>query len=318
METENSKISVDAVITWVDGGDQNHKNKMAPFIKDKKRGNAVKFRTRFDQVEEIKFTVDSIIKFAPFINYIYIVTDNQVPSFLKSNSTKYQNVIIIDHKAIFKNKEVHLPVFNCRSIETQLYKIPNLSEHFIYFNDDMFLIKETKISDFFVDGLPILRGKWLKFNKDILYKRIFSKKLKSTKASHKKAQEKGAQIIGYKKYYKFEHTPDPLRKSTFIKYFKQNPEIEDLNCSFKFRSHLQFTPQGLANHLEIENKTSFLKKDCQLTYIQNYKKPFFWLKFKLKLTEHNKNKLFLNMQGLNQCPKEKLDFVLTWLEKTTS
>jgi hypothetical protein len=313
-----SNYPVDAVITWVDGGDENHQKKILPFLSDKEIVGNKNFRTRFDQVEEIKHTVDSILKFAKFIRNIYIVTDNQIPKFLKNKDTlhKYNNVKIIDHSLIFEDQYSFLPVFNCRPIETRLYKVPNLSEHFIYFNDDMFLIKETKVEDFFVKGFPVLRGKWFKLNEDNLLKKIFSSKNKKTRAGHKIAQQKGAKIIGFKKYFKFHHTPYSLRKSTFENFFKLSPETETLNIKHRFRNYEQFTPQGLANHIEIKNKTCVLKSDYQMIYIQSYKKPLFWLKYKLITLSKKRDKLFLCTQSLDQCPPEKLKFIKNWLQNT--
>lgn len=309
-------MQIDAVITWVDGKDELHQQKMLPYLENKEVVRNKKFRTRFDQVEEIKYTVNSILKFAPFIRNIFIVTDNQTPKFLKNKQEgEYTNVFIVDHQQIFKDDIEFLPVFNCRPIETKLYDIPNLSEHFIYFNDDMFLLKEVKISDFFIDGKPVVRGKWLKFNENIFYKRLFNSEKKKKRAGHKKAQEMSAKLLGFKKYYKFHHTPYPLRVSTFKNFFKENKEIERLNIKHKFRDSEQYTPQGLANHIEIKNKTAVLKNDYQLVYFQNYKKSFVWLKYKLNTFTKRKDKLFLNMQSLDQCPGEKQNYVLNWLEE---
>lgn len=309
-----SEYPVDAVITWVDGGDKNHQKKMLPYVKDIKKIN----RNRYDQVEEIKYTVDSILKFATFIQKIFIVTDEQTPSFLKSNVKKYTNVVIIDHKIIFEEKEEFLPTFNSRSIETNLFKIPKLSEHFVYFNDDMFLIKETNLNDFFINGLPVLRGKWNSLQEDRWLKNVFYKLPDKTRANHRKGQELGAKILRFKKFYKFSHTPYPLRRSTFINFFKENGNLETQNSKYKFRHYKQFIPQSLINHIEIKNKTCVLKKNHKLVFIQNYKKNLSNLKIKLKLAEYNNNKVFLNLQGLNQCPEEKLTFILNWLKKITN
>ena len=310
-----SNFPVDAVIAWVDGGDENHQKKIFPYLRDKKIISNKNFRTRFDQVEEIKYTVDSILKFAKFIRNIYIVTDNQTPKFLKNKDTlhKYNNVKIIDHSLIFEDQCSFLPVFNCRPIETRLYKIPNLSEYFIYFNDDMFLIRETKVKDFFEEGFPVLRGKWFQLNEDNLLKKIFSSKKKKTRAGHKIAQQKGAKIIGFKKYYKFEHTPHPFRKSTFSNFFKENKDIEKNNIKYRFRNINQFTPQSLINHIEIKNGTCKLESEYKMVYFQNYKKPFWWIKFKLLNFTKNADKLFLCMQSLDQCPEKKLKFIKKWL-----
>ncbi len=155
---------IDAVILWVDGNDEKHKEKILPFLENKVSVSSKKFRTRYDQVNEIKFTVNSILKYASYIRNIYIITDNQTPPFLKENERKYKTVSIIDHTVILKGYEQFLPTFNCRPLETSLYRIPDLAEHFIYLNDDFFLINKTKPTDFFKNGLPILRGKWLKFD----------------------------------------------------------------------------------------------------------------------------------------------------------
>ena len=113
-------MQIDAVITWVDGKDEAHLQKMLPFLEDKSQVKNKNFRTRFDQVEEIRFTVQSILKYAPFIRNIYIVTDNQVPNFIKNKTQgTFENVFIVDHVAIFKEDLDFLPVFNCRPIETK-------------------------------------------------------------------------------------------------------------------------------------------------------------------------------------------------------
>lgn len=310
IKNSASEFPIDAVILWVDGADENHKKKIIPFLKNPEVIRSKKFRTKFDQVDEVKFTIDSILKFAPYIRNIFIVTDNQTPHFLTDNNIKnhYNKVSIIDHNIIFAGYEEYLPTFNCRPIETCIFRIPNLAEHFIYFNDDFFLINKTKPEDFFRNGAPVLRGKWQKFDNDIFYK-----KFKKPRVSHKTAQQKAAQIVGFNKYYNFKHTPHPLRKSTFEDFFNTNKDVFIENIKHKFRNKNQFTPQGLANHIEIKNKTCTLKSDLQLMYFRSYKKPLFWYKFKLNI--NNKEKLFLGLQSLDQCPSTILNYLLYWLKK---
>ena len=307
--TKAEQEPIDAVILWVDGNDDNHKAKMLPFLDDKTKINSENFRTRYDQVNEIKFTIDSIIKFAPYIRTIFVITDNQIPVFLKesNNEKTYKKVSIVDHSVIFRGYEEFLPTFNCRPIESCLHKIPNLAEHFIYFNDDFFLIDDTKPEDFFKNGLPILRGKWLKFDENRLHK-----KFKKQRVGHKMAQQLAAKLIGFNKYYNFKHTPHPLRKSTLENYFNINEDVFLENIRYRFRNAKQFTPQGLANHLEIKNKTCLFKDDLQLMYFRSYKKPIHWYKFKLNIKA--KGKLFLGLQGLDQSPPNILEYILRWLK----
>ena len=310
MTKYKTKIhNIDAVILWVNGNDQKHKIKISNYVYNKSEISLTKFRTRFDQVNEIKFTIDSILKFAPYIENIHIITDEQTPEFLEKidNNDYYKKVSIVDHKVVFKDFEQFLPTFNCRPIETCMHRIPGLAEHFIYFNDDFFLIKHTKPTDFFRNGLPVLRGKWLKFDKDIFYK-----KFKKIRVGHKKAQQKAAQLIGLEKYYNFKHTPHPLRKSTFKTYFNNNPNIFIENIKYKFRNENQFTPQGLANHIEIKNKSCVLISDLELLYMRSYTKPLLWIKFIFLLNGNKKR--FLGLQSLDQCPSKTLKFLSKWIE----
>ncbi len=306
---------IDAVILWVDGNDPLHKEKMLLYLKDKVTVNNVNFRTRFDQVNEIKYTVQSLKKFAPYIRNIFIVTDNQQPDFLKEENrlSIYDNVFIIDHTTIFKGYEEFLPTFCSKSIETCIHKIPNLAEHFIYLNDDFFIINKTKPTDFFRNGDPVLRGKWLKFDEDIFYK-----KFKKPRLGHKSAQQRAAKLAGLKKYYNFKHTPHPLRKSSLETYFKEHQDVFLKNIKYKFRNKKndQFLMQGLSNHIEIKNNTCHFENDFRLVYFRSYKKPLTW--YELKFQNSINKKLFLGLQSLDRCPPKILNFIINWLENRIS
>lgn len=64
-------------------------------------------------------------KFAPWVNKVYLVMDNQKPDWLNLESEK---LVLVDHKEIINND--YLPVFSSNTIECNIHKIPNLSEHF--------------------------------------------------------------------------------------------------------------------------------------------------------------------------------------------
>ena len=319
-----NNITIDAVITWVDGEDESHQKKINKYIKDKQKVNSIGFKTRYNQVNEIEFSVKSILKYAKFVRNIFIVTDNQVPDFLKDKDKAkrdFPNVFIIDHKIIFEGYQQYLPTFNCLPIESLLYKIPGLSEHFLYLNDDFFLFREAKITDFFIETKPVIRGVWTSFYEDIWYKKIerklhkiLGKEEKKNIYGFKKGQQTIAKLLGFKKYVRLDHTIAPLKKSTYEKFYNEFPELLERNIKHRFRHPEQYTNQSLANHLEIKNNTFVLKNDYQLVYFQNYKKPLFWIKYRLKKAIEN-NKLFLCMQSLDQCTEEKLAYIKKWLTK---
>ena len=82
-------------------------------------------------------------------NNIYFVTWGHIPKWLNVNDPQIK---IVNHQDYIPNE--YLPVFQANPIEINFHKIPGLSEHFVYFNDDMFLIAPVSKNDFFVEGLP--------------------------------------------------------------------------------------------------------------------------------------------------------------------
>ncbi|EAR12681.1 hypothetical protein PI23P_08645 [Polaribacter irgensii 23-P] len=320
MQTDEDFV-VDAVITWVDGNDQKHKQKMAGFLENSSFLDTKSIGMRYDQVNEIEFSVKSILKYAKFVRNIYIVTDNQTPDFLKDiekAKIEYPTVFIVDHRTIFSGYHQYLPTFNSLSIESLLYKIPNLSEHFLYFNDDFFILNKTTATDFFIKRVPIIRGRWKLFHEDIWHKKLkaffqdFLGKKKNS-YSHNQGLQKSAKFLKMEKYILPKHTPSSLRKSTLSNYFEKHSNVLEKNIKYRFRHPSQFVCHSLSNHLEIKKNTFIFKKDCQLIYLQNYKKPFFWIKLKLNYMAKDQNKLFLCMQSLNQSSEKKLQYIKSWL-----
>ena len=148
-------MKIDVVYTWVDGADSEWNRKRS--VVAEKLGARVSSNAnsdaRFQHNDELKYSLRSVYQFAPWVNKIFIVTDNQVPSWLDISHPK---ITIIDHKSIFRDQS-HLPTFSARAIEANLHHIEDLSEHFIYFNDDMFLGKSTKPTHFFTkNGTPYI------------------------------------------------------------------------------------------------------------------------------------------------------------------
>ncbi|GAB5031142.1 n-acetylglucosamine-1-phosphotransferase subunits alpha beta-like [Nannochloropsis oceanica] len=99
---------------------------------------------RYRDSNELRFSLRSLDRFAPWVRKVYLVTDNQIPKWLALDNPRLE---IIPHTAIFPNKS-HLPVFSSPAIEAHLHRIPGLSQKFIYFNDDVFLAAPTYPEDF--------------------------------------------------------------------------------------------------------------------------------------------------------------------------
>ena len=321
----NTKFPVDAVITWVDGNDEKFQEKINNYAKIKIDWSNKKETIRYNSIEEIGIAIQSIINFAPFIRNIFLVTDNQTPNCYKQlkefNKESSVNLEIIDHKIIFDSFEEYLPTFNSCSIGTMLFRIPNLAEHFIYFNDDTFLMRETKVEDFFRNGFPVVRGKWEKFYEDQRIRKIYTKVVslfKKTKAvelpGYKKAQQKSAKLLGLKKYVRRDHTPVAIRKSTVENFFNKNPEIFKNNIQFRFRNENQFIISSLSNHLEIKKNTYYLEENFQLVYFQSYQ-SLLKIKFKLWWFEVNPKKIFMCCQNLEIANDDGIKLFFNWFNK---
>eukprot|EP01138_Halocafeteria_seosinensis_P008134 gb/GECG01008314.1/.p1 GENE.gb/GECG01008314.1/~~gb/GECG01008314.1/.p1 ORF type:complete len:1154 (+),score=123.58 gb/GECG01008314.1/:1-3462(+) len=129
------------------GSQQDKKTKTAAEVIEEKvnelRRNPVS-SNRYRDNEELRYSLRSLEKYAPWIRHIYIVTNGQVPSWLDLSDLR---VSIVSHEEIFPDPSV-LPVFSSPSIEAHLHRIPGLSKKFIYFNDDVFLGAPTWPSDF--------------------------------------------------------------------------------------------------------------------------------------------------------------------------
>ena len=164
MENKKSP-EIDAVIAWVDGSDPaliKRQQKYLKFELNKTPPGAEK--TRFNSLNEINYCLISILKFAPYIRKIFIVTDQQDPNIYplvqKYFPKRISDIHIVDHLEIFQGFESFLPTFNSICISNMLWKIKGLSDQFIYFNDDVFIVRPTNPSTFFKNNRPVLRGKW--------------------------------------------------------------------------------------------------------------------------------------------------------------
>ena len=142
---ENEKI--DFVIIWVDGNDPEWQKEKNKYDASSNSDNRI---IRYRDWGLLKYWFRGIEKFAPWVNKIHFVTWGHLPEWLDTSNPKLN---IVNHKD-FIPKE-YLPTFSSHTIELNLHRIKGLSEKFVYFNDDFFLIDEVKPSDFFKNNLPL-------------------------------------------------------------------------------------------------------------------------------------------------------------------
>ena len=150
MREKSEKI--DFVIIWVDGKDptwQKEKLQYLGMLNEKADINIDAGTVRYRDWENLKYWFRSVEKYAPWVNKVHFVTCGQVPEWLNPEAPKLH---LVNHKDYIP--EEYLPTFSSHPIELNLHRIEELSEHFVYFNDDYFLTAPVQKKDFFVNGLP--------------------------------------------------------------------------------------------------------------------------------------------------------------------
>jgi hypothetical protein len=149
---EHIGFGIDVVYTWVDGGDPDWQARKARAQGDNtwlvKADVQAANDSRFVSRDELRYSLRSLHCFAPWVRRVFIVTDDQVPAWL---DTSHPAVTVVSHREIFGGTG-RLPTFNSQAIESRLHRIPGLSEHFLYLNDDMFFARPVTPDLFFTPG----------------------------------------------------------------------------------------------------------------------------------------------------------------------
>ncbi|MBQ4200637.1 MAG: Stealth CR1 domain-containing protein [Kiritimatiellae bacterium] len=148
---------IDFVVTWVDGGDSEwlaEKRKYldaASSATSSLAGGEANADCRYRDCGLLKYWFRSVERFAPWVNRVFFVTCGQKPAWLDESNPKLR---LVDHREYIPAE--CLPTFHSNTIELNLHRIPDLSERFVLFNDDMFLLKPVAPGFYFRKGLPVI------------------------------------------------------------------------------------------------------------------------------------------------------------------
>lgn len=142
---------IDFVVLWVDGNDPLWQAQKSEYSTQKKDdSNSL---NRYRDWGLMPYWFRAIEKFTPWVRKIHFVTWGHLPSFLDTTNPKLN---IVNHRDFMP--EGSLPTFSSHALEVNLHRIPDLAEHFVYFNDDMFILRPMSETAFFKDGLPCTYG----------------------------------------------------------------------------------------------------------------------------------------------------------------
>ncbi len=258
-----NKGNIDFVITWVDGNDPAWIEEKARYTIDGD-GRDVRFR----DWDLLRYWFRGVEANAPWVRKIHFVTWGHLPEWLNVNNPKLN---IVKHEDFIPER--FLPTFNSHTIELNLHRIEGLSDTFVYFNDDMFLIDQVPEEFFFKEGLPcdafqmspIYFGRdsigWINGSntsvindhfrmRDVVKKNW--KKVFSPKNGIKKNIKNLALsfLVPWFPGLDYWHITSSFLKETFEEVWEIEPEILEETCRCRFREKTNVSP--------------FLMKDWQL------------------------------------------------------
>ena len=246
-----SAYPIDIVVLWVDGDDPAWRAERAKYRPELGTDNN---DARYREWGVFQYWFRRIEQYAPWVRTVHLVTWGHLPPWLNTDHPKLH---IVNHKDFIPAE--YLPTFSSNAIELNIHRIPGLAEHFLYFNDDMYLNSPTVPEDFFVDGLPVDTAvlhnvtisdtvsfmPYLALNnlgiinenftkRDVLMgdkKKWFSPKYGKL-ALHNLYLLPGRNFPGFRNF----HACAPFLKSTLEEVWAKYPAILDATCRNRFRS----------------------------------------------------------------------------------
>ena len=233
------RFEVDAVVLWVDGSDPQWRA-----ARDQRRAELGlppdgqgQEEFLYDDHGELRYLLRSIEQYAPWLRRIHLVTAGQRPSWLREDHPRLR---LVDHADIIEAEA--LPVFSPRPITARMHRIEGLSEHFLYFNDDMVLARSIDPELFFTS-----QGQ----------SRFFLSKATVPRASSDIAHLGARQVMqrliadryGVHVARTFRHAPYALRRSTLELLETAFPEAVSATVRRPFRSPEDIVPEWLHHYV---------------------------------------------------------------------
>lgn len=303
---------IDFVVTWVDGRDKEwQKSKEETYKKINNKELVDVRKNRYRDMDCLKYWFRAIEKNAPWVNKIYFITANQRPKWLNTDNEK---LVCVNHKDYMP--ESCLPTFNSNAIEANMHKIKGLSEKFVYFNDDMFIINKVNETDFFRHNLPCdtmafhpIDPKWndnkfyVKICNDIeiINKNFDFKKFTKENIGKCISIKQGKRVFGTLLFCTFNsfrgfrdfHMPISYLKSTFEEVWNKEPEVLEKTMSFRFRNNIESVNHWLYQYWQFASGNFHQRKASIGKYIEiedeDITKTILGKKYKLVCINDGKN-----------------------------
>jgi hypothetical protein len=236
---------IDAVYLWVNDADPKWQAKRQQF-RPTDESTVAAAASRFRQFNELLTSIKLLAANAPFVRKVFVVVDEQAPNLTRLGHDLPFEIILVNHSDFIPEK--YLPTFNSRAITAHLHLIPDLSERFLYLNDDVFIASSSVVEDWFDDDRILVRFTETRFppveklaNNEVLYR----------------ARWKGVQLAKAKGWLVDErmpqHAPYPLTKTIMKKLWEVFPSALAETAGARFRTAEAILPEQLAFYFAAGN-----------------------------------------------------------------
>jgi hypothetical protein len=274
---------IDFVQLWVDGNDKDWHNEKSKYVPSYDMDDSI---MRYRDWDNLQYWFRGVEKYAPWVRKIHLITCGHYPKWLNLEHPKLNLVKHSDYMP-----KDYIPTFNANSIILNIHRIKQLSNKFVFFNDDFFILKKTKETDFFKGDLPcdyaIMDGiaptdifSYIEFNNTCIINKHFEKRavLKNNLPKWYNLSY-GIQVIrnilllpwrDFTGIYD-PHLPIPFQKKTFLDVWAAEWQLLDKTCKNKFRSK--------------EDVTEWLLRYWRIMKGEFYPSPILGKNFKFSVNE---------------------------------
>lgn len=246
---------IDFLIIWVDGNDIEWRKEKNQYSLNKESDSSV---IRYRDWDNLKYLFRGIEKYASWVNNVFFVTCGHLPKWLNVNANKLK---VIKHSDYIPSN--YLPTFSANPIELNFHRIEELSENFVFFNDDMFITDYVREKDFFYKDLPCETAvlnpitptgrdvmDFVFFNNTRMINQHFEKEKtiknnfwKFINLKYGKDVLRTIFCMQWRGFlgFKFTHMPTSLKKETYREVWDLENDALDKACMNKFRSKDDFS-----------------------------------------------------------------------------
>ena len=251
---------IDFVVTWLDANDPEWREQYRKY----RGGQHKEDNGRFRNWDFFKYWFRAVENYAPWVNKVFLVTNGKNPDWINPNHPK---LVLVKHSDYMPAK--YLPTFNSRAIELNFHRIEGLSEHFVYFNDDMYINAPISPEYYFKKGLPcdsnaetlFMHPSWDPQNKfstkisiycDVAILNYHFKRKEVVRKARSKWLGLHLGLEGFLtslilmkanhfEHFKLRHFEQPMLKSVIQDIWNEEGDMADKTCS-QFRQDVTFNP----------------------------------------------------------------------------